>query len=167
MISSQLIDLLQLFITPCNSWLHSPNVTLFDSGLPTLPCGIIMQFDSHIGYSVCTIRCNIGCGLGSLLSMVTSHPLAVPNTESTNCYNLWLVCLWHLQPLARHSLCFLILASYPPLVFAPRLRFSGFATSCLNQLWFFPAPTFRLMLRAAFLGLEVIASVFLGASLMI
>ena len=92
-ISSQLIDLLQLSITPCNSCLHSPNTTLFDP-----------QFDSPAGYSVCTNRCNIGCGIGSLLSMVTSHLLAVPNTESTNCYNLWLACLRHLQPLARHSL---------------------------------------------------------------
>jgi len=63
-----------------------------------------LQLDSHIGYSVCTNRCNIGCGIGSLLSTVTSHLLAVPNTESTNCYNLWLVCQRHLQPLARHSL---------------------------------------------------------------
>ena len=63
-----------------------------------------LQFDSLTGYSVCTNRCNIRCGYGSFLSMVTSHLLAVPNTESTNCYNLWLVCLRHLQPLARHSL---------------------------------------------------------------
>ena len=59
---------------------------------------LVLAIDSHSGYSVCTIRCNIGCGLGSFLSMVTSHLLAVPNTESTNCYNLWLVCLRHLQP---------------------------------------------------------------------
>ena len=63
-----------------------------------------LQLDSLAGYSVCTNRCNIRCGYGSFLSMVTSHLLAVPNTESTNCYNLWLVCLRHLQPLARHSL---------------------------------------------------------------
>ena len=92
-ISLQLIDLLQPSITPCNSCLHSPNLTLFDSGLLTPPCDIVLQFDSRIGYSVCTNRCNIRCGSGSLLSMVTSHLLAVPNTESTNCYNLWLVCL--------------------------------------------------------------------------
>ena len=49
-----------------------------------------LQFDSLTGYSVCTNRCNIRCGYGSFLSMVTSHLLAVPNTESTNCYNLWL-----------------------------------------------------------------------------
>ena len=107
-ISLQLIDLLQLSITPCNSCLHSPNTTLFDSGLlPSSPCGFDLRSSiALIGYSVCTNRCNIRRGIGSFLSMVTSHLLAVPNTESTNCYNLWLACLRHLQPLARHSLSF-------------------------------------------------------------
>ena len=111
---------------------------------------LILQFDSLTGYSVCTNRCNIRCGLGSFLSMVTSHLLAVPNTESTNCYNLWLVCLRHLQPLARHSLCFKSRTPYQPLIFV-----SGFVSSAspqvLSPLWFFPAPA-RLLLRAAFLG---------------
>ena len=92
------------------SCLHSPNTSLFDSGLlPSSPRGSDLHSSIAIpGYSVCTNRCNIGCGIGSLLSMVTSHLLAVPNTESTNCYNLWLACLGHLQPLARHSLSSLI-----------------------------------------------------------
>ena len=71
--------------------------------------------------------------------MVTSHLLAVPNTESTNCYNLWLACLGHLQPLARHSLSPLISDYVSAFGIKPRLRFLGFATSLL-QLWFFPAP---------------------------
>ena len=79
-ISSQLIDLLQLSITPCNSCLHSPNTTLFDSGLlPSSPCGFDLRSSiALIGYSVCTNRCNIRRGIGSFLSMVTSHLLAVP-----------------------------------------------------------------------------------------
>ena len=94
-ISLQLIDLLQHSITPCNSCLHSPNTSLFDSGLlPSSPCGFDLRSSiALIGYSVCTNRCNIRRGIGSFLSMVTSHLLAVPNTESTNCYNLWLACL--------------------------------------------------------------------------
>ena len=108
-----------------------------------------LQFDSLTGYSVCTNRCNIRCGYGSFLSMVTSHLLAVPNTESTNCYNLWLAWLRHLQPLARHSL-----SSYLGLCLHHwcnlRLRFFGFAISSF-QLWFFPAPA-RQLLRAASLG---------------
>ena len=79
-ISLQLIDLLQLSITPCNSCFHSPNTTLFDSGLlPSSPCGFDLRSSiALIGYSVCTNRCNIRRGIGSFLSMVTSHLLAVP-----------------------------------------------------------------------------------------
>ena len=97
--------------------------------------------------------------------MVTSHLLAVPNTESTNCYNLWLACPGHLQPLARHSLCFQSRTPYPPLIFV-----SGFVSSASPQVLYNFGSSLRLLdllLRAAFLGLEVIASVFLGASLMI
>ena len=109
-----------------------------------------LQFDSLTGYSVCTNRCNIRCGYGSFLSMVTSHLLAVPNTESTNCYNLWLACLGHLQPLARHSLSYLIPGFVSTFDCCLRLRFFGFAISSF-QLWFFPAPA-RQLLRAASLG---------------
>jgi hypothetical protein len=126
---------------------------------------LILQFDSLTGYSVCTNRCNIRCGLGSFLSMVTSHLLAVPNTESTNCYNLWLVCLRHLQPLARHSLSFHLglrinLRLLSPASF-PRLRHKFFLNSgsSLRLLdFYFGRPSSDL---------EVIASVFLGASLII
>ena len=111
-------------------------LTLFDSGLLQILTLRLwyLQFDCHIGYSVCTNRCNIGCGSGSLLSMVTSHLLAVPNTESTNCYNLWLVCLRHLQPLARHSLSSLISDFVSTFDCCLRLRFFGFATSSFTTL---------------------------------
>ena len=69
------------------------NAIRFRSALTFTSLFRYLQLDSRIGYSVCTNRCNIGCGIGSLLSTVTSHLLAVPNTESTNCYNLWLACL--------------------------------------------------------------------------
>ena len=79
-ISLQLIDLLQLSITPCNSCFHSPNVyaNRFRSAsyLPLRPW--YSQLDRQIGYSFCTNRCNIRRGIGSFLSMVTSHLLAVP-----------------------------------------------------------------------------------------
>ena len=124
-----------------------------------------LQFDSLTGYSVCTNRCNIRCGYGSFLSMVTSHLLAVPNTESTNCYNLWLVCLRHLQPLARHSLSSSLglcinLRLLSPASFL-RLRHKFFPTlvlPCACSTYCFGRPSSDL---------EVIASVFLGATLMI
>ena len=94
-ISLQLIDLLQLLnhTVQLMSPFTESNAIRFRSALTITSRLRQLQLDSHIGYSVCTNRCNIGCGIGSLLSMVTSHLLAVPNTESTNCYNLWLACL--------------------------------------------------------------------------
>ena len=98
--------------------------------------------------------------------MVTSHLLAVPNTESTNCYNLWLACLGHLQPLARHSLSSLIsdyVSAFGHYTLTSFLRLRH--KSSYNS-----GSSLRLLdycFGRSSSDLEVIASAFLGTSLII
>ena len=128
MISLQLIDLLQPSITPCISCLHSPNTTLFASGLLTKPLDSALQFVSLVGYSVCTNRCNIRCGPGSFLSMVTSHLLAVPIPNQL----IVTTCGLHVYDTFNHSLVtpsVLISDFVSTFDCCLRLRFFGFATS--------------------------------------
>ena len=108
-----------------------------------------LQFDSLTGYSVCTNRCNIRCGYGSFLSMVTSHLLAVPIPNQL----IVTTCGLHDYVTFNHSLVtpsVLISDFVSTFDCCLRLRLFGFAISSF-QLWFFPAPA-RQLLRAASLG---------------
>ena len=118
-----------------------------------------------IGYSVCTNRCTIKLRLRLISVGGDISPARDPITESTNCYNLQLVCRSTVS-------CQLVLPWLPNLKLRlqPSIELSGFVSSAsptaLNAPWFFPAPLDLSFGRSSRVTVAI-ASVFPGAILII